>query len=152
MIHGFWFFLPWTLKLVSCNVIPRSLINDYQCFGQNCCFPLGDMTTGIVISFWTSGSVLHKHKCSVVYMFMPLVLGSYCARNKPPCWHSKVSRWNSHLTAVITIRIVQRDITNPLLSSSLWMVRNQSIFIPFDALECTSIQGRRALYILQWLL
>jgi len=151
MIHGFWFFLPWTLKLVSWNVTPRCLVNDYQCFGQNCCFPSGDMASTI-ISFWTSGSLLYKHKCSVVCMFLLLVLGPYCARNKPPCWQSKVSRWNSYLTAVITIHIVQRDITNPLLSSSLWMVRNQSIFIPFDAVECTSIQGRRALYILQWLL
>ena len=149
MIYGFWFFLPCTLKLVSWNVTPLFLVNDYHCFGQNCCFPSGDMTTNIVISFWTSGSVLYKNKCLFcVYVYVSgarIVL-----RQKQAALLTQESQWwTLHLTAVITIRIVQRDITNPLLSASLWMVRNQSIFIPFDAVECTSIQGRRALYILQ---
>jgi hypothetical protein len=67
------------LPALNAKMTPHFLLNDYQNFGQNCCFPSGDMTTYIAISFWTSGSFLYKHKCSFfVYVYVSgarIVLG-----------------------------------------------------------------------------
>jgi hypothetical protein len=39
------------LSALNTKMTPSFLLNDYQYFGHDCCFPSGDTTTNIVISF-----------------------------------------------------------------------------------------------------